>query len=62
MRGGDGGVVVWLSGARGLGVIPPLPSLPPLPPLPSLEPLRPLPSLPPLRPINTLGWSKIVLA
>jgi hypothetical protein len=57
-RGHDGGVVVWIRGARNLGVMPPLPQLPPLPPLPSLEPLRPIPSIPPLRPLNAMAWSR----
>lgn len=56
-RGTDGGVVTWLRGARNLGVLPPLPQLPPLPPLPALEPLRPLPQLAPLRPLKAMLWS-----
>lgn len=57
-RGHDGGVVLWTQEARNLGVMPPIPRLPPLPPLPSLEPLRPLPSLPPLRPLDAMAWSR----
>jgi hypothetical protein len=57
-RGRDGGVVVWTRGATNLGVLPPLPQLPPSPPLPELEPLRPPPSLPPLRPLNAMSWSR----
>lgn len=54
--GAEGGVLVWMRGAR-LPVLASLPSLPPLAPLPSLEPLRPLPSLPPLKPLKAMSWS-----
>ncbi|WP_437348220.1 4-fold beta flower protein [Qipengyuania flava] len=56
VRGRDGGVVAWMRDAN-LGLMKPLPSLPPLAPLPSLEPLRPLPQLPPLRPLRRPIWS-----
>jgi 4-fold beta-flower domain-containing protein len=57
MRGSDGGIVVWLQGATGLGVVSPVPSVPPVPPVPSVEPVRPVPSAAPVRPVNKLSWS-----
>lgn len=56
-RGHDGGVVAWCKEAEGLGVIPPVPSIPPIPPIPSIEPIRPISSIPPVRPINKKAWS-----
>jgi hypothetical protein len=60
-RGSDGGVLAWQPGATRLGVIPPVPSIPPIPPIPSIEQIRPIPSIPPIRPIDTMGWSNIKL-
>lgn len=57
MRGRDGGVAAWVKGARALGVIPPIPSIPPIAPISSIEPIRPIASIPPIKPINKLSWS-----
>ena len=57
MRGHDGGVALWLRGAHNLGVVPPVPSVPPVPPVSSVEPVRPVASVPPIRPVRMLGWS-----
>lgn len=62
MRGPDGGVVVWRRGARGAGLVLPIPSIPPIPPIPSIESMRPIPSIAPIRPINRLSWSRYRLA
>jgi hypothetical protein len=56
-RGPDGGVMVWLRNAR-LGIVRPIPQIPPIPPIPAIPPLRPLPSLPPLKPLKRMGWSE----
>lgn len=57
IRGHDGGVITWQRSTQGLGVIPPIPEIPPIPPIPKVEPIRPIPSIPPIKPIPKLGWS-----
>ena len=56
-RGPDGGVIGWQSGARTLGVTPPLAELPPLPPFPMLELPRPAAELARARPVTRPTWS-----
>lgn len=56
MRRPDGGVVVWLNGAKNLGIIPPIAAIPPIP---AISPIPPIPAIPPIAPINTMGWSRL---
>lgn len=58
IRGHDGGVMLYQPGAYDLGVIRPIPEIPPIPPIPHIEPIRPIPSIPPIEPIPSFGWSE----
>lgn len=57
MRASNGGVAMFLPGARNLGVIPPIVSIPPISPISSIEPIRPIPAIPPIKPIDRIGWA-----
>ncbi len=57
IRGHDGGVMAWQRNAKNLGVIPPIPQIPPILSIPKIEPIRPIPSIPPIKPIPKLDWS-----
>lgn len=57
IRGHDGGVMAWQRNAKNLGVIPPIPQIPPILSIPKIEPIRPIHSIPPIKPIPKLDWS-----